>query len=185
MSNKTFLSYTLVLLITLLSLGCDTPTSELEEKLNKEIVIFEGIGQSITDQGIKDLKRSIQLKESQINYRYEKKISGISANLTKSQSKALKKETSEDVEVIPGQFIIFFIDPFDGEKYVTEEGNRWSMETIDKMQERYGITDDKILHRYGYATFGFAAKLSDEQLYNMEEEDLIKHIAQDFSFQIF
>ena len=184
MKNKTCFIYFLPILISFLSFSCDTPTSNSVEKEGKEFVIFKSADQNSIDQQIDGLKNSIGLRESQINYRYKKKISGLSAYLTQSQVSQLEDESSDEWEVIPGEFIIVFVDPFDGEKYVTEEGNQWSMKTIEKLQDKYDISDDKILSKYGYALFGFAAELTDEQLYNLEEEDIINHIEANRRFQL-
>jgi hypothetical protein len=167
----------------LFSFSCDTPASNSLEE-SKEFVLFKNADQNSIDQQIEGLKNSIGLQEYQINYRYKNNIRGISANLAQSQVSLLEDISSDDWEVIPGEFIIVFVDPFDGEKYGTEEGNQWSMKTIEKLQDKYGINDDKILGKWGYALFGFAAELTDEQLYYLEEENIISYIEVNRRFQL-
>lgn len=183
MNHKKYFLYFLPVLISLFSFSCDTPASNSLEE-SKKFVLFKNADQNSIDQQIEGLKNSIGLQEYQINYRYKNNIRGISANLAQSQVSLLEDISSDDWEVIPGEFIIVFVDPFDGEKYGTEEGSQWSMKTIEKLQDKYGINDDKILGKWGYALFGFAAELTDEQLYYLEEENIISYIEVNRRFQL-
>lgn len=165
--------------------GCDDPTSNTERDINTEFVIFQNSERGTTESQINNLVEANVLQESQIKFSYENKITGFSATLSQSQIDILNSSEYADTGIIPGEFIIVFIDPFDSEKYGTEEGNQWSMKTIKKLQFKYGISDEQVLSRYGYAIFGFAAELSDEQLYELEQEILVDHIEPNAIFSLY
>jgi hypothetical protein len=169
--------YPLVLLFIIgLYTSCDTPTANKDTKSKDKIVIFQNSAKGTTDQQINSLIKRDVLQKSQIKFRYENKISGFSAKLSSLQVNYLNSKKNKDWEIIPGQFIVTFKDPFNGKKYITDEGHAWSMKMIKKMQKKYNISDDQILSKYGYASFGFAAKLNDKQFYKLDHEKLVKNI---------
>lgn len=179
---KIYYSFLLFLIVALIT-GCDSPTSDIGMEEKSQFVVFSN-SESSTDSQINNLIEANLLQEIQINFQYKNKIKGFSADISDQQAERISAKEYEGVEVIPGQFIIIFVDPFDGEKFLTEEGNKWAMETIEEIQNKYDISDKKVLHRYGYAIYGFAAQLSDEQLFELDSEELISYIEPDAIFNL-
>lgn len=166
MINKSLVS-TLLLSFFAMIIGCSSPVSPDEELITK-FVLTKKIDEQI---------KKYNLREDQIHYRYQNAISGFSAGLTRTQIDALSQDQTPEIMEIPGEFIIIFIDPFDGEKWITEEGAEWSWKTIKKLQDKYNIEDNQIMSRYGYAIRGFAAELNDEQLYGLDNEEVVEKIS--------
>lgn len=50
------------------------------------------------------------------------------------------------------------------------------MENYKKMQEKYSIDNNQIMNKYGSIIRGFAAKLNDEQLFGLDNDNLVKRI---------
>jgi hypothetical protein len=183
MPKKIFYPFFVFLILALVT-GCDNPSSSVNlDEVESQFIIFSN-SQHSTDINVGNLIDADLLEESQINFKYENKIKGISANISDQQAERLTARGDEGPEIIPGKFIIVFNDPFDGKQNVTEEGNKWSMETIKLIQFKYDISDEKISHRYGYVIFGFAAELSDEQLFELDSEELISRVSPDVIFNI-
>jgi hypothetical protein len=181
--KKLFYPFILLFVIGLYT-GCDvTSQAPNNKQLSTQFIIFADSG--ATDVHIASLISAKILQESQINYRYKNKINGFSADLSQKQLNRINsKKYVISTDIIPGIFIIVFKDPFNGKKYVTDEGNAWSMKTIKKMQAKYNISDAQVLSRYGYAIFGFAAKLKDKQLYELDHEKLVKNIGSDLLYHL-
>lgn len=80
--------------------------------------------------------------------------------------------------VIPGQFIVVFKNiptkDLDQSQRALAVGN-----TIQTMAADYQIQDEAIKSKYQYSVNGFTAKLSDEQLENLRNDDRVDYIEQD------
>lgn len=84
--------------------------------------------------------KSYSLTQEQIRFHFKNKFVGLSAEFNSEQLNRLTKDFSEDeLQTIPGEFIITFIDPFDGKKWVTEEGAKWSWKTIKKCKKNTAL----------------------------------------------
>jgi len=169
------------LVIVILFVSCNPITSNQNEDYVTKFLFFYDLDFTQIEAKIE----SYSLTQDQIHFHYQNKISGLSADFSEEQLKRVKQDPSEkEFQTIPGEFIITFIDPFDGEMWLAEEGAKWSWETINKMQEKYGIGNDQIMNRYGYAIRGFAAKLNDEQIFGLDNDDLVKRISPNASLSI-
>lgn len=171
--NKFSFAHTF-LFIVIIFVSCDSLTSSQDEQYVTKFLFLDGTDAALLDERIK----SYSLTQEQIRFHFKNKIVGLSAEFNSEQLNRLTQDFSEhELQTIPSEFIITFIDPFDGEKWVTEEGAQWSWKTIKKIQEKYGIDNDQIMNKYGYAIRGFAAKLTDEQLFGLDNDNLVKRIS--------
>ena len=171
--NKSSFAYTFIFIV-IFFVSCDSLTSSQDEQYATRFLLSDGTDAALLDERIK----SYSLTQEQIRFHFKNKIIGVSAEFNSEQLNRLTQHFSKhEIQTIPSEFIITFIDPFDGEKWVTEEGAQWSWETIKKMQEKYSIDNNQIMSKYGFAIRGFAAKLNDEQLFGLDNDDLVKRIS--------
>lgn len=178
--RKSYFAY-LFLFIVIIFVSCDPVTSSQDEQSATKFLFLNGTDAALLDEQIKNYS----ITQEQIHYNFMNKIVGLSAEFNSKQLNRLNNDFSEhQLQSIPGEFIITFIDPFDGEKWMTEEGAQWSRDTIKEMQEKYGIDDNQIMNKYGYAIRGFSAKLNDEQLFGLDNDTLVKRISLNDSFSI-
>lgn len=174
--------FTLLLFTLLFPLySCHSPTSENQDEDSIEIVIFQNVEHENLQVEIQNFVRNYDIDENQVRFRYEHKLKGISAVLKSSQvtSLAQKSEKGSCPCIIPGQFIVTFSEPADFMDWDREARNEWSADKINSMQDQYNITNEQIIHRYTAVLPGFAANLNDEQLFELDNENLIKQIAPD------
>lgn len=169
---KNFIKSLLLFGIVLIVYGCSDSVAIFDE--NETVILF------LDEESFNSLEwvlAGYSINQNQVRHLYHNKFFGISANLNPGQlSKIGEDFPPGSVSEIPGEFIIIFEDPFDGEKWVTEEGAEWSWKTIELLQQRHDISDSQITHRYGYATRGFAAELDDDQVSGLDNEAVIKSI---------
>lgn len=161
--------------------SCDSPTSDTQSEDSIEIVIFQNVDTENLEKEVQNFANNYNIEESQVRFRYEHKLQGISAVLKSSQVNSLAQQTKggECPCIVPGRFITVFTYPPNFTDWNRETRSQWSEEKIDFIQEEYHITDQQIIHRYTVVTPGFAANLDDEQLFELDNEDLIRHIAPD------
>lgn len=161
------------LTVVFIFVSCDSVSTDQKEEFVSMFLFMDETDTALLDERI----NKYSLTQEQVRFQFENKIVGLSAEFNSEQLSRLTHDfTEHELQTIPGEFIITFIDPYDGEKSGSEEGAQWSFETITKLQEKYGIDNNQILHRYGYALRGFTAKLNDKQLFGLDNDSLVKEI---------
>lgn len=184
MNTRKIAITSIIIFFTAFFTGCDDPTSNTDRDKNTDFVIFQNSEKGTTELQINNLVDANVLEKSQIKFSYENKISGFSATLSQSQIDLLNSEKYEGSIIIPGEFILVFNNPFD-KNWDKEKKAKWTLQAIEEMQIKYGIRDEQILSKYEYVLYGFAAELSDKQLYNLCYENIINYIEPNIKFKGF
>lgn len=96
-------------------------------------------------------------------------------------AKTATQVTEKDLGPIPGQYIVVFKDQWGGQ--INRAIGQQALEFVNARIDEFSVADSVVKSRYEYALRGFTAKLTDEQLEAIKNDERVKYVEQDRRFK--